>query len=201
MYKASVTRLYKDQSSQHSVLLLEAIENKEKFKITVPGHKAGILALEGHGLNDRCYLYGLLSECVSRLGGALGSVVVNLDRTRGVSGAIALKQGENRVWIKADVVELVAFALHVSLPIHLDLTDEPEGDECGHEAPRRNRERAVRDHARRGQRGVRPRPGPPVGLVSGDSIGDGPWFLARFQVRIGVPRQKRRISVITGDEN
>ena len=134
MELASVTRLFKDQSTQKSVLLLEAVATREKFKINIPSHRAGILALEGHGLNDRCGIYGIMSECVERLRGSFASVVVTLDKSRGVSASISLSQGEDLTWITADVVELVAFALHVQLPIFLDVTDEsnrgqsPEGE-------------------------------------------------------------------------
>ena len=95
MELASVTRLFKDQSTQKAILLLETVGSKETFKITLPGHRAGILALEGHGLNDRCTLYGILSECVDLLGGSFTSVKITLDKTRGVSGAISLAQGED----------------------------------------------------------------------------------------------------------
>ena len=124
MELASVTRLFKDQSTQKATLLLEAVGTKERFKITIPSHKAGILALEGHGLNDRCGIYGILSECVHLLDGSFASVTVTLNKTRGVSAAISLKRGEDLTWINADVVELVAFALHVQIPIFLDVTDE-----------------------------------------------------------------------------
>lgn len=126
MELASVTRLFKDQSTQKAILLLEAVGSKERFKITLPGHRAGILALEGHGLNDRCTLYGILSECVDLLGGSFTSVKITLDKTRGVSGAISLAKGEDLKWVKTDVIELVAFALHVQIPIFLNVTDEPK---------------------------------------------------------------------------
>lgn len=129
MELASVTRLFKDQSTQKATLLLEAVATKEKFKINIPSHKAGILALEGHGLNDRCGIYGIMSECVDRLRGSFASVVVTLDKSRGVSGAISLSQGEDLTWINADVVELVAFALHVQLPIFLEVADESNRSE------------------------------------------------------------------------
>ena len=48
-----------------------------------------------------------------------------LDRSRGVSGAISLSSGADMSWVNADVVELVAFALHVQIPIFLNMTDEP----------------------------------------------------------------------------
>ena len=129
MELASVTRLFKDQSTQKAILLLEAVGSKEQFKITLPGHRAGILALEGHGLNDRCPLYGILSECVDRLGGSFASVRITLDKTRGVSAAISLSRGEDLTWISTDVIELVAFALHVQIPIFLNVTDDPDEDD------------------------------------------------------------------------
>ena len=125
MELASVTRLFKDQSTQKAILLLEAVGSKEKFKITLPGHRAGILALEGHGLNDRCPLYGILSECVDLLGGSFTSVKITLDKTQGVSSAISLTKGDDIKWVTTDVIELVAFALHVQIPIFLDVTDDP----------------------------------------------------------------------------
>ena len=127
MERASVTRLYRDRSSHEAIMLLEAKVSKERFRVTVPSSRAGILALEGHGLNDRCSLYGLLSECVGKLGGAFGSVVVTLDGSKGVSGTIALARGEEIIsWIEGDVVELVAFAIHVELPIYVRNMDEPD---------------------------------------------------------------------------
>ena len=51
-------------------MLMESTQTQERIKITVPGQKAGILALEAHGLNDRCPLYSMFSQCV----GALGAV-------------------------------------------------------------------------------------------------------------------------------
>ncbi len=129
MELASVTRLFKDQSTQKTTLLIEAVGSKEKFKITIPSHKAGILALEGHGLNDRCGIYGILSECVERLGGSFASVIVRLDKTRGVSAAICMSRDEEPTRINADVVELIAFALHVQIPLFLDVVDEPSEGE------------------------------------------------------------------------
>ena len=120
MERASVTRLFKDRKSQETIMLLEAKDSQERFRVTVPGHKAGILALEGHGLSDRCSLYKVISECVAILGGAFGSVVVTLNDTAGVNGAMAISRNEEIIsWISGDVVELVAFALHVQLPIYV----------------------------------------------------------------------------------
>ncbi len=130
MERASVKRLYKDSSSQKTIMLLETKANGERFKVTLPGQKAGILALEGHGLNDRCSLYRVLSECVRELGGGFGSVVVTLDEVKGVSGRMAVSRGEEVVsWISGDVVELVAFALHVQLPIYVSKEDPPDRED------------------------------------------------------------------------
>ena len=129
MQRASVTRLYKDRSSHEAVMLLEGKDTKERYRITLPVSRAGILALEGHGLNDRCPLYCVLSECVAALGGSFGSVIVTLDEVNGVTGAVCLsRSGAEEVvsWVKADVVELVAFALHVQLPIYIRRQDEGE---------------------------------------------------------------------------
>ena len=129
MERASVTRLYKDRSSQETIMLLETKSNGERFRVTLPGQKAGILALEGHGLNDRCSLYRVLSECVRKLGGGFGSMVVTLDEVKGVSGAMAISKDEEIVsWISGDVVELVAFALHVQLPIYVSKEGPPDRD-------------------------------------------------------------------------
>ncbi len=130
MQRASVTRLYKDRSSHESIMLLEAADSKERFKVTLPVTKAGILALEGHGLNDRCALYRMMSDCIATLGAAFGSVVVTLDEVNGVKGSVSISTEENTVkWISADVVELVAFALHVQLPIyvHVENDSDPTG--------------------------------------------------------------------------
>ena len=127
MERASVTRLYKDRSSQETIMLLETKANGERFRVTLPGQKAGILALEGHGLNDRCSLYRVLSEVARELGGAFGSVVVTLDDVKGVNGAMAVSRNEQIIsWISGDVVELVAFALHVQLPIYVSREETPD---------------------------------------------------------------------------
>ena len=129
MERASVTRLFKDQSTHKATLLLEAVESKDRFRITVPSHRAGILALEGHGLSDRCTVYGVLTECIDRLGADFGSVVISLDKSKGVTGRISVTRDTAEDWIDGDVVELVAFALHIQLPIYLNVTDREENIE------------------------------------------------------------------------
>ena len=125
MKRASVSRLFRDKKSHHAKLLLQAVDSGENFTITLPEHKAAVLALEGHGLNDRCGLYYLLSQSVAALGGTFGSVVVTL-ASAGVSGVISLSVDNKPKWFDADVVELIALALHVDLPIYLKLADDDD---------------------------------------------------------------------------
>ena len=126
MKRASVSRLFRDKKSHHAKLMLQAVDSGENFAITLPEHKAAVLALEGHGLNDRCGLYCLLSQSVAALGGTFGSVVVNL-ASSGVSGVISVSVGGKPKWFDADVVELIALALHVNLPIYLKLAEDDDG--------------------------------------------------------------------------
>lgn len=129
MKRASVSRLFRDRKSHHAKLLLQAVDGGEKFTITLPEHKAAVLALEGHGLNDRCGLYYLLSQSVAALGGTFGSVVVTLAES-GVSGVISLSTDGEAKWFDADVVELIALALHVDLPIYLKIADDDGGEDA-----------------------------------------------------------------------
>ena len=100
--------------------MLEARDSKREFSITMPASSASVIALEGHGLNDRCSTYSIFSNCVSALGGAFGSVVITFDGPTAVTAVMAIsKDGMILSWIGGDIVELVAFALHVQLPIYV----------------------------------------------------------------------------------
>ena len=129
MERAVVTRLYRDERSQEAVMVMEATQSKERIKVAIPCQKAGILAMEAHGLNDRCPLYGMFSQCVGELGGAFGSVVINCGGQGCPRGAISLSQEGRTTWIGADVVELVAFAMHAHIPIYVSKSDAPEPEE------------------------------------------------------------------------
>ena len=122
MERASVKRLYRDRSSHETIMLMETVTSGQKIRVTVPFANAGVLALEAHGVNDRCALYGVFAECVRELGGAFRSVVVAGDESQDVRCAISLYVNGRTTWISADVVELVAFALHVRIPIYVDRT-------------------------------------------------------------------------------
>ena len=120
MQRASVTRIYKGRSSQEAIMTLVAKDDGEEFVVSMPTASASIIALEGHGLNDRCPTYSIFSDCVSALGGAFGSVVITFVDSRPANAAMAIAKDEKIVsWIGGDIVELVAFALHVQLPIYV----------------------------------------------------------------------------------
>ena len=128
MERASITRLYKDRSSQETIMLLETVVSGRKVRVTVPWSKAGVLALEAHGLNDRCTLYGVFVDCIKELGASFRSIVVSCDDSQDVSCAISLFTGRRTAWITADVVDLVAFALHVGLPIYVGTPESDSAD-------------------------------------------------------------------------
>ena len=120
MERASVSRLYKERDSHETIMVLKGESSGNQFSVTVPSLSARILAFEGHGLNDRCTLYTILSQCVAKLGGAFGSVVITLDEIRGVSATMAVSRSEQSVaWINGDVIELVALSQHIQLPLYV----------------------------------------------------------------------------------
>lgn len=120
MQRASVTKIYKGRSSQEAVMTLEATDGSGEFSVTIPASSAEIIALEGHGLNNRCPTYSIFSECVAALGGAFGSVVITFVDSKPVGAAMAIARDEKIIaWVSGDIVELVAFALHVQLPIYV----------------------------------------------------------------------------------
>ena len=130
MQRVSVTRLLKDRTSHESFLIMAALESGEELRIGVPEHKAGVLALEAHGLNDRCPLYCILLECVAQLGGSFGPVVITRNEVYGDGAAISLTQDSQARWVSADLVELVALALHLQLPIFVNTVVPLKGTEC-----------------------------------------------------------------------
>ena len=101
-------------------MTLELKDGGEEFSISMPASSAEIIALEGHGLNNRCPTYSIFSDCVAALGGAFGSVVITFVDSRPANAAMAIARDEKIVsWVGGDIVELVAFALHVRLPIYV----------------------------------------------------------------------------------
>ena len=120
MQRVSITRLLKERASHETILIMQALDNDDELRICVPWHKAGVLALEAHGLNDRCPLYSILLECVAQLGGSFGPVVITKDKVSGNGAAISLTQDGRTRWVSADLVELIALALHLQLPIYVN---------------------------------------------------------------------------------
>ena len=101
-------------------MTLELKDGSEEFSIAMPASRAEIIALEGHGLNNRCSTYSIFSDCVAALGGAFGSVVITFVDSEPANAAMAIvRDGKIDSWIGGDIVELVAFALHVQLPIYV----------------------------------------------------------------------------------
>ena len=151
MQRVAVTRLYKDTASQQTVLLMEATESREEITLNLAWHKAGVLALEAHGLNDRCPLYSMLLACVKQLGGALEAVLLTKDDGCGASAAISLSKDGRAVWIRADAIELIALALHLQLPIYVSKGESrgaagPDSQPSGVEIPKVFHEAFSEDH-------------------------------------------------------
>ncbi|MCY3543816.1 MAG: DUF151 domain-containing protein [Chloroflexi bacterium] len=120
MQRASVTRIFREWSSEHAVMMLEANNSKEEYRVHIPVANANIIALEGHGLNDRCGTYSIFADCVSALGGAFGSVVITFNGGNAVGASMAIARDNHILsWINGSIVDLVAFALHVRLPIYV----------------------------------------------------------------------------------
>jgi hypothetical protein len=79
---------------------------------------ASIIAPEGLCLSDRCPTYSIFSDCVAVPGGALGSVVITFVDSRPANAAMAIARFDKIIsWIGGDIIELVASALQVKLPI------------------------------------------------------------------------------------
>ena len=121
MQLASVTKIYKGRSSHEAVMTLQLKDGGEEFSICMPASSAEVIALEGHGLNNRRSTYSIFSGCVAFLGGAFGSVVITFVDSEPANAVMAIARDERIVsWIGGNIVELVAFALRVQLPIYVN---------------------------------------------------------------------------------
>ena len=131
MQRVAITRLLREKASQETSLIMEATENNEEIRIGIPWRQTGVLALEARGLNDRCPLYSILLECVAQLGGSFGPVVITRDEVPGNRAAISLVTDGRTTWISADLVELIALALHLQLPIYVnEVVTRDTDEEC-----------------------------------------------------------------------
>ena len=91
-----------------------------RARLVLPEREAAVLALEAHGLNDRCGLYQVLTACVANLGGAFCRVAIELDANREAASYLALLQGSVHKSMNVNVGEVLALALHGGRPIYLD---------------------------------------------------------------------------------
>ena len=66
------------------------------------------MALEAHGLNDRCGLYQALTACVANLGGTFCRVAIELDANREAASYLTLLQGSAHKSMNANVGEVLA---------------------------------------------------------------------------------------------
>ncbi len=90
MESAVIIRLHRDPESGKCVLVLEGIWSKDKVHLMLPRQEAVCLALEAHGISDRCNLYAILGMCVERLGGAFSGVVIRTDESGEATAHLSL---------------------------------------------------------------------------------------------------------------
>ena len=119
MEVVQVQRLYRRRQSHEAVLVLKGCQSGDEISLSIPACQAVPLALGAHGLHERCGLYQLFVAGVKALGGAFSSVLVTLDQAEGASASLMLVEGVESRWIRGDVVESVALALHLGLPLYV----------------------------------------------------------------------------------
>ena len=119
-----VNKLYMDRPSNECVVVLEGRHTRRETRLVLPERDAAVLALEAHGVNDRCHLYQLLTACVAALGGAFCNVVIRMETRRDAVAYLTLvHEGEHRA-LSVNAGECLALALHGGLPIYLGQTWE-----------------------------------------------------------------------------
>ena len=79
MELVQVNQLYQEKTSRECVVVLEGCESRKRTRLVLQERAAAVLALEAHGVNDRCGLYHVLTTCGAHLGGAFCNVVIKLD--------------------------------------------------------------------------------------------------------------------------
>ena len=139
MEVVQVQRLYRRRHSHEAVLVLTGCQSGDEISLAIPACQAAPLALGAHGLHERCGLYQLFVAGVKALGGAFNSVLLNLDQAEGASASLMLVEGVKSRWIRGDVVESVALALHLGLPLYVAHSKAPPMDDDAAAADRRGR--------------------------------------------------------------
>ena len=120
MELVKVDRVYVERTSRKCIVVLGGALTRTRTRLVLPEREAAVLALEAHGLNDRCGLYHVLTTCVSSLGGAFCRVVIKLEADREAACHLTLLQGSAHKSMGVNVGEVLALALHGGLPIYLD---------------------------------------------------------------------------------
>ena len=126
MELVQVNRLYLEKESKECVVVLQGCRSGAQTRLILPEKEAAVIALEAHGVNDRCSLYHVLTTCVAHLGGAFCNVTIKLNARSEAASYLTLVQGEDHKALSVNVGEVIALALHGGLPIYLD-TSECEG--------------------------------------------------------------------------
>ena len=114
-----VNKLYMDRPSNECVVVLEGRHTRKETRLVLPERDAAVLALEAHGVNDRCRLYQLLTSCVAALGGAFCNVVIRMDEGREAVAYLTLVHAGQHRALSVNAGESLALALHGGLPIYL----------------------------------------------------------------------------------
>lgn len=120
MELVQVNKLYQEKTSRECVVVLEGRESRKETRLVLPEREAAVLALEAHGVNDRCSLYHVLTTCVAHLGGAFCNVVIRLDSNSEAAAYLTITQGSDHKSLNVNTGEVLALALHGGLPIYLD---------------------------------------------------------------------------------
>ena len=120
MELVKVDRLYVEKTTRKCIVELDGCETNRRTRLVLPEREGAVLALEAHGLNDRCGLYQVLTACVANLGGAFCRVVIELNQKMEAACYLTLLQGGAHKSMSVNVGEALAFAVHGGLPIYLD---------------------------------------------------------------------------------
>ncbi len=129
MELVQVNRLYLEKESKECVVVLQGCKSGAKTRLVLPEREAAVIALEAHGVNDRCSLYHVLTTCVTHLGGAFCNVTIKLNARSEAASYLTILQGEDHKSLNVNVGEVIALALHGGLPIYLDTSDYEGGPE------------------------------------------------------------------------
>ena len=133
MELVQVNRLYVEKETRECVVILEGCKSGSQTRLILPEREAAVIALEAHGVNDRCGLYHILTTSVAHLGGAFCNVTIKLNAKSEAASFLVLLQGEEHKSLSVNVGEVIALALHGGLPIYLDTSDAGGAREAGTE--------------------------------------------------------------------